>query len=517
MNEYLQQQVRAKDRAPQKLRNPRILIITPEITYLPRGMGNMANVLTAKAGGMADVSASLVSELYSLGADVHVALPHYRRMFNIDIGQLISDELRIFQEKLPDSRIHLAEDRIFYYRDSIYSGYGEEAANISLAFQREAINNIITTVKPDLIHCNDWMTGLIPAMARRRAIPCLFTIHNIHTQKISLAHIEDRGIDAAEFWQNLYFSWPPANYEESRERNLVDLLASGIFGAHFINTVSPTFLREITDGWHNFVPDPIRQEIINKEHAGCAFGITNAPDKVFNPEEDPNLEFHYSYDAPMKNKTRNKTVLQKKLGLSEDPEAPLFFWPSRLDPVQKGCDLLAHVLYHLVASYHEDNLQMVFVANGSYQEVFRNIVRFHDLFDRVAVSAFDEKLSHQAYAASDFVLMPSKFEPCGLPQMIGALFGSLPVAFDTGGLHDTVEHLNVEENRGNGFLFEVFDAGGLEWAVDQAMQFFHSSPEIKGQQISRIMKESREQFNLSQTAHKYISLYEKMLHRPLVV
>jgi len=517
MKEQIKQKSQQRTLSGRKSQNPRILIITPEITYLPRGMGNMANVLTAKAGGMADVSASLVSELYELGADVHVALPHYRRMFNIDIGQLISDELRIFQEKLPDSRIHLAEDRIFYYRDSIYSSYGEEAANISLAFQREAINNIITTVKPDLIHCNDWMTGLIPAMARRRAIPCLFTIHNIHTQKIKLSHIEDRGIDAAEFWQHLFFSWPPENYEGSRDSNPVDLLASGIFASHFINTVSPTFLREITDGWHNFVPDPIRHEIINKMDAGVAYGIINAPDKIFNPENDPNIEFHYSPEAPMKNKQRNKTGLQKKLGLNQDPEAPLFFWPSRLDPIQKGCDLLAHVLYHVVSGHYDKNLQMVFVANGSYQQVLMDIVRFHGFYDRVAVSDFDEKLSHQAYAASDFVLMPSKFEPCGLPQMIGSIFGSLPVAFDTGGLHDTVEHLDVGQQRGNGFLFNVFDAQGLEWAIGQAMEFYQHPREVKEQEISRIMKESRERFNLSQTAHQYIQLYEKMLHRPLVV
>ncbi|HSH68832.1 MAG TPA: glycogen/starch synthase, partial [Deferrisomatales bacterium] len=99
-------------------RNPRILVVTPEITYLPEGMGNLANRMSARAGGLADVSASLVAALFDLGADVHVALPHYRRMFNIDIGRLISDELRVYQGKLPQDRIHLAEDRIFYYRDA---------------------------------------------------------------------------------------------------------------------------------------------------------------------------------------------------------------------------------------------------------------------------------------------------------------------------------------------------------------------------------------------------------------
>ena len=103
--------------ASKKQKSPRILIVTPEITYLPAGMGNMTNKLSAKAGGLADVSASLVSALYELGADVHVALPHYRKMFNVDIGDFIDDELLIYKSKLPDDSIHLAEDRIFYYQD----------------------------------------------------------------------------------------------------------------------------------------------------------------------------------------------------------------------------------------------------------------------------------------------------------------------------------------------------------------------------------------------------------------
>lgn len=494
---------------------PRILIITPEITYLPKGMGNMANVLNAKAGGMADVSASLVSELYDLGADIHVALPHYRQMFHIDIAKLIDEELRIFQQKLPESRLHLAEDRIFYYRSQIYSGYGGEASNLSLAFQREVINNIIPIVKPDLIHCNDWMTGLIPAMARRRAIPCLFTIHNIHTQKLLLSHIEDRGIDAAEFWKYLYFMRSPHNYEESRDQNPVDLLTSGIFSGHFINTVSPTFLKEIVDGWHNFIPSHIREEITNKMNANCAFGIINAPDRIYNPENNPFLEHNYNHEHPLYWKKKNKLALQKKLDLIVDEEAPILFWPSRLDPVQKGCDLLAHILYNVVSDYYNKNLQIVFVANGNYQPIFRDIVRFHNFYDRVSVVDFEEELSHLAYAASDFVLMPSKFEPCGLPQMIGSIFGTLPIAFDTGGLHDTIEHLDTDQNKGNGFLFNVFDGNGLEWAIREAMDFYDLPDNQKENHLSRIMLESKEKFNHSETAKKYIQLYEKMLNRPL--
>ena len=119
--------VRRTRRKGQK--NPRILIVTPEITYLPEGMGNLAGKMSAKAGGMADVSASLVGALFDLGADVHVALPHYRRMFHEETAQLVAEELRVYKSRMPDARIHLAEDRCFYYRDHVYSrGNGNASA-----------------------------------------------------------------------------------------------------------------------------------------------------------------------------------------------------------------------------------------------------------------------------------------------------------------------------------------------------------------------------------------------------
>ncbi|MBR2872037.1 MAG: glycogen/starch synthase, partial [Lentisphaeria bacterium] len=208
-----------------KKNSPRILVVTPEITSLPPGMGNMANRLRAKAGGLADVSASLVGALFRCGADVHVALPHYRRMFHVDLGNMVSDEVRAYMMHFnSSSRIHLAEDRIFYYRDTVYSSYSDDSFKQAVAFQREVLNNIIPAVQPDLIHCNDWMTGLIPGAARRMGIPCLFTVHNIHTSKVTLENIEDRGLDTAAFWQNLYYERPPVNYEETRSSNPVDLL-----------------------------------------------------------------------------------------------------------------------------------------------------------------------------------------------------------------------------------------------------------------------------------------------------
>ncbi|MCP4691845.1 MAG: glycosyltransferase [Desulfobacterales bacterium] len=496
-------------------RSPRILIVTPEITYLPKEMGAKADSLRAKAGGLADVSAALVKALFDQGADVHIALPNYRAIFNNGVPEPVEKSLSRI-ESIGERRIHLAEDWAFFYQKSVYSPYSDENARISLAFQREVMNNIVRDVQPDIIHCNDWTTGLIPAMARQREIPCLFTIHNIHTLVRTMGFIEDRGIDAASFWRHLYFKKMVHNYEEARDRVGVDLLASGVFAAHFVNTVSTTFLYEMTEGRHAFVEPPLREELANKLNAGCAFGILNAPDPTFDPKTDGDLYHPYDSDTHDEAKRINKRKFQEAQGLNVDENAPVFFWPSRLDSVQKGCQLLAEILYKVVSRYWEQNLQIVFVATGEYKPHFEDIVRFHDLGGRVAIREFDEALARQAFAAADFVLMPSKFEPCGLPQMIGPIYGVLPVAHATGGIRDTVSHMDSHNNKGNGFLFEIFDAEGLAWAMDQAMWFYNLPRDVKKKQIKRVMLHAAATFNHEVTAQSYIDLYEKMLHRPLL-
>ena len=495
---------------------PKILIITPEITYLPHGMDH-DNYISAKAGGLADVSASLVSSLYNMGADVHVALPYYRQLFHMNMPDHFEKKRQAYSSHLSEERIHFAQDRVFFYRDKVYSGYACESMKISLAFQREVINNIIPSIQPDLIHCNDWMTGLIPSFARRMKIPSLFTVHNIHTQKTTIGEVENAGIDIEQFWKNLYFERTPYNYEESRYScNPVDMLTSGIFASHFINTVSPTFLHEIVAGQHGFVPNYIKNEITNKFNAGCARGILNAPDPDENPATDPALTAHYTSQTHAKLKQENKIALQKKLGLSVNPNTPMFFWPSRLDPIQKGPQLLAEILYDFIHTYWDQQPQFVFIANGDYQSVFKNICAYHDFQHQIAVVDFDNQLSHLAYGASDFILMPSRFEPCGLPQMVGPIYGSLPIVHDTGGLHDTIQHLNSEKNTGDGFVFKFYDSTGLRWAMDQAMLFYRLPSHVKNAQITRIMDYALATFNHANTADEYIHIYEKMLQRPLV-
>jgi len=333
----------------------------------------------------------------------------------------------------------------------------------------------------------------------------------------TLAEIEDRGIDAASFWQWLYFKRMPESYEESRESNRVDFLCSGVFSAHYVNTVSPAFLQEIVENRHPFVEPGLQAELTHKWKAGCATGILNAPEPEFNPAVDEMIRFNYGPKNHRGMKQKNKAFLQKTVGLEQNPDAPLFFWPSRLDPVQKGCQLLAHIMYETIERYWDTGIQIVSVADGEYYKHFKDIAGFHDLSHRIGVLSFDEQLSHQAFAGSDFVFMPSSFEPCGLPQIIGAIYGTLPIVFDTGGLHDTVRPLDLENSSGNGFIFTVYDAQGLNWAVDRAMDFFALNPDEREVHIRRIMIESVTEFNHSRCAESYISLYEKMLERPFIV
>jgi starch synthase/alpha-amylase len=359
------------------------------------------------------------------------------------------------------------------------------------------------------------MTGLIPALARQRGIACLFTFRNLQSGKCPLSRIEDRGIDSAEFWQHLYFERMPGNYEETRESNPVDFLASGIFAAHFVNTGSPCFLKEVAGGRYGFVPQHVQEELAAKINTGCAVGILDAPDPSFNPTKDKNLVFQYGPQTHAAGKKKNKQMLQKRLSLIQSDRAPILFWPCPLNTVHQGCQLLADILYDVVAKYWAENLEVVFVADGDFQRYFQDIAQFHNLANRIAVCDYNKRLAHLAYAASDFVVMASSFEPLGLPQMIGPLYGSLPVAYDTGNIHDAVSPLDAENNTGNGFLFEVHCSQGLFGAISQAIEFYKLPVQARQKIVARIMTESVARFNQADTARRYIELYEQMLQRPL--
>lgn len=491
-----------------KPKGPKILFVTPEISYVSKRLSKDAERLRAKAGGLADVSALLVHGLSSANEDIHLAVPHYRNLFQ----QTVQKEHPGRRSRISvGSRIHLAEDCKFYRRGGVYQACKDDLLMSALAFQRDLINHIIPRVQPDIIHCNDWMTGLIPAEAKKLGIPTLFTIHNIHTQRATLAQLENTGIPAGDFWDELYFDKYPESYDESYWENPIDLLATGIMASDHTNVVSPTFLNEIIYGHHQNIPPHISHLLYHKTQAGAASGIVNAPDRSFNPQEDQHLPAQFGPKRHQQVKPELKLELQKRLLLTEDPKAPILFWPSRLDPNQKGCQLLAEILYQLIHDYQDIGLQVVMIADGPYQQHFQGIANYHNLSDRIAVHPFSESLSHLGFGGSDFVLMPSSFEPCGLPQMVGARYGALPIAHATGGLKDTVQHLNVEENRGNGFLFEHFNSTGLRWAIDEALAFYRLPAATKDPQIARIMEQSKEQFSDKRVVQDYRKIYQDLL------
>jgi glycogen synthase len=159
---------------------------------------------------------------------------------------------------------------------------------------------------------------------------------------------------------------------------------------------------------------------------------------------------------------------------------------------------------------------VVVVANGPHEGHFHQIVHAFNLHERVAVADFDERLSRLAYAASDYMLMPSLFEPCGLPQMTSPIYGSLPVVHATGGLYDTIRPLDAGNSTGNGFRFDHYGPDAFRWAIDRAMDFHALPAEVRQREISRIMRESLVEFNHAKVAKDYIAIYEKMLARPLV-
>lgn len=495
---------------------PRVLMVTPEVTYLHANMGIGAGAIKAKAGGLADVTASLLHNLHQSNTDIHLALPNYKQLFSQSAGPERYMDFILGKTYTPCPRIHLAEDQLFYHKRTIYS-HGQEDLKASLAFQREVINHIIPRVRPDLIHCHDWMTGLIPAAARKMGIPCLFTMHNVHTQKVLMSRIEDAGVDASSFWNTLYFERWPQNYEESRVFNPVDLLATGIFASDYITTVSPSFLDEIIDGVHDFIPDHIRVEVAKKKVQDRARGVLNAPDPSFDPAKDPHLAQRYQPENHVRRKRFNKQVFQNRMGLPENPHAPLFFWPSRLDPVQKGCELFIDAISQLVAKHRYSGLQVAVVADGPSQFQLKDLARSENYKKHVAVKNFNESLSHLGFSASDFMLMPSKYEPCGLPQMISALYGSLPIVHDTGGLRDTVKNLDSDPGGGNGFLFNEFKKEAMIHAIDKAMNHYHKPMSKKSQTIRRVMKQARKTFCHKVMIQEYVQIYESLIKKPLFV
>ena len=245
---------------------PRILFVTPEVTFVPHNLEHTAQYFVNRKGGFADYLSGLIFDLYRLGGDVHVVQPDYRQIFTSVSQEILYKNAK----KIPAKRVHLTEDRAFFYSSYPDSNSKWENTKISIAFQREVINRIIPEVQPDLLHCHDWMTGLIPAMAKIIGIPCLFSVQNPDTATTFLSHIEDMGIDAAVFWQHLFYDRYPITYDEIRESNPANFLLSGILAANFVNVTTSVFLARKGEYQNPLAESPFWEVLARKKIAGCA-------------------------------------------------------------------------------------------------------------------------------------------------------------------------------------------------------------------------------------------------------
>ncbi|MEM6533831.1 MAG: glycogen/starch synthase [Myxococcota bacterium] len=482
-------------------KKPRILLCTPEVTELPEGVGNAANFVRAKGGGLADISAGLFAHLHeSTEFDVHIAIPKYDRQFVGDTSHF--RQLELDAPKWERQGIHLVADSAFTNLSQVYEQTGENSpVRRSLAFQRMVINRFLDTLTPDLVHCNDWMTGLIPAACRDRGIPCVFTIHNLFTYWSTPAHIDFHGIDVKRLHNGFWYQWFPDGSASDWQYNHIDFASSGVLSANVVNTVSPTFAKEVLSGWHDGWAPPSLMAAI-KGHPRFV-GILNAPNDTVRSDATGRGYAPFDADGVNAGKAANKQELQRATGLEVNPARPLFFWPHRLY-AQKSPDLILHTFGSAIERF---GAQLIVVANGdnNIESSFDSLARWRP--GSVARTRFDQTLSDLARAGSDFMLMPSRYEPCGLPQLECPRFGTLPIVRRTGGLADTVTELSPGD--GNGFVFDRIDAGELLSAMARAAAFHRSGS--REATLQRVMRESTQRFSLGTTTDAYMRVYDDLL------
>jgi len=504
-----------------QLELPMVLVATPEIVSLPEHMGNLSNFIgTGDGGGLADISAAVVTELYRRGVNVHVALPHYRNLF-ARLGRISDEEYRALIRGVHEAqRIHFIDHGLFDGARQVY----EERSQLdhlmvrrAIAFQQGILYGLLPTLRGRndqiLVHCNDWMTGLLPSAARSRGIASLFTFHNIFTAMETPQTLHAQGIDVSSFKEYLYFERHPDSLpkpEGNYRLNRVDFLTSGLFTATRINTVSPTFLREIAENAFSryaLIPDPVRRTVASRFKEGAASGILNAPMPTADPRVDPMIHRKYDARSLVRGKQLNKLHFQDQMKLQAEPKAPLFFWPHRLASPQKGVELmLAAIPFIMTAS---PTAQFAVVANGQMDHVY-GCQRLMNAFPgRVAYHSFSRELSQLGKAGADFILSPSLYEPCGIPQVEGPRYGTLPIVRKTGGLADTVEPLT--ETGGNGFVFREYQVAGLVGAIREALAFYEKPLRTRARILRRIMIESFLRFNIGRTVDRYVELYEEIL------
>ena len=430
-------------------------------------------------------------------------------------------QLREVRYRIDSEKIHLISSSVFADNLSAYAG---DPIMTAIEFQREIVNNVIKTVRARsegrlILHSHDWMAGVaITAYASATGLPVLHTVHNVFTACLPLDLLG--GISLGSISDRLYFS-------EMNGNACIDCQATAIKNATMINFVGKKFLREVVEDYfldRDLVQPGVRQEVKEKYAHDAARAIINAPSSQMYQERCEALVRKYGPDDPvMEAKRENLVAFQQRTGLTVNPDALLYFWPSRLDHFQKGVELLEQICVPFTKRHPE--VQIAIVADGigndrTHVDILGGIA--WNSGGRITCKPFNEELSLLGYAAACDVFGASLYEPCGQIDQVGNLFGATATNRDTGGYHDKIRKLRLKtygatQDVGNGFLFRDYDAGGLWYALEKSVAFHRMPAEVREKQIRRIMRESREQYSLGHMVAEYIRIYEKLnCGRPLV-
>jgi starch synthase len=450
----------------------------------------------AKVGGLADVAGSLPQALASLGHDVTVYMPYHRsidgRKFEIPTSGARRHSIpygaaraRIeYPEIVRDGVRTVFVHSVRIGRDNVY-GYDDDAKRYAL-FCRAVLEDLME-FPPDVVHAHDWHAALlVPLVARARQLrraATVFTIHNLAYQ----------GRTSADVLKLVGLPRARLPIEDKGEANP---MARAIATADIVSTVSERYAEEIlTPEFGERLEGLLRE----RERGADLWGITNGIDtKLFDPAHDPSIPAHYDAED-QSGKAVGKAALQKETGLDIADTAPVFGVIGRLVE-QKGVDLLTAVAPWLL----EQGGQLVVLGSGApaYEQKWRELAAKNK--GRLALTVgFDAALAQRIYAGSDLFLMPSRFEPCGLGQLISLRYGTIPVVRAVGGLATTVRDLDADP-RGNGFSFTKYDAAAFSDAIGRALHRYKADGEPWRQLRMRAM---REDHSWTASAKKYVEIY----------
>lgn len=466
----------------------------------------------AKTGGLADVVGSLPKALNAIGnVDVRTVIPMHRAVS--DAGhklQKIPDKIYLnmdgsehemsikYADRVGGWRSYFIDNAEYFDRESLY-GYEDDAQRYAF-FCRSILEMAkFLDFKPDVIHCNDWQAGLIPTYLKTlyksddffKDISTVFTTHNLAYQgKFPKDVLPELDIEWEEFTPEKLEFWDELN-----------LAKAGLVYSDVISTVSKRYSEEIQTERYGEGLDGVlryRQDVL--------FGIANGVDyDVWNPATDQNIAQNYD-ESNIEKKLINKLALQRENGIPEDPEAPLIGVVSRLSN-QKKLEMIVEVMSEIISL--GARFVLLGIGDEYYQELFKKLAE--DFPATVGVNIlFSEPMASRIYSGSDIFLMPSRYEPCGLGQLISMRYGTIPIVRRTGGLADTVQEYDIDTGNGTGFFFEEESSSDMMSALKKALAVYSNRDKWRKLMLNAM----KDDFSWKHPARDYIKLYKtaKAIH-----